>query len=353
MASKIRIAVGDGVIDADYTGEVKVILRNQGEADCVFKAGDGIAQLIVEKVANPNTMEVDDRGITERGKMGFGSSDMNPKRSITAKEEEVKIGFLHMNIRENEFFSAADIGYHARLMKEKEMISSAHVSAALTRTMNYSFLDNIRVAGKEDEKWQDRGRKLVRLRESGKKMPHQWIEKDGLLYNKNRLYIPEDEALQTEIAQGCHYSLIAGHFGQEKTIEIVTRDVYRKGLAEWFSDSVRSWNECKHSKSSQHAKYELLQLLEVPYAACSCISTDFINQLRESEGKTQIIVVVDQFTKMAHFIGLHENATAKDVADAFLRECRKLRGLSTEIISDMDAKFSAEFWESVRRTDSP
>jgi len=40
------------------------------------------------------------------------------------------------------------------------------------------------VAGREDEKWQDQGRELVRLRESGKKMPDKWIEKDGLLYTK-------------------------------------------------------------------------------------------------------------------------------------------------------------------------
>ena len=67
-------------------------------------------------------------------------------------------------------------------MKEKEMLSSAHVNAALTRTMNDSFLNKIRVAGKDDERWQDRGRELIRLRESGKKMPDEWIEKDGLLY---------------------------------------------------------------------------------------------------------------------------------------------------------------------------
>jgi len=66
--------------------------------------------------------------------------------------------------------------------------------------MNDSFLDKIRVAGTEDEKWQDRGRQRVRLRVSGNKMPDEWIEKDRLLYYKNRLYIPEDEALQTEIA---------------------------------------------------------------------------------------------------------------------------------------------------------
>ena len=59
------------------------------------------------------------------------------------------------------------------------------------------------------------------------------------------------------------------------------------------------------------------------------------------------MVVVDLFTKMAHFIALEPNATVKHVADVFLREVWKLHGLPTEIISDMDAKFSGEFWESL------
>jgi len=263
-------------------------------------------------------MEVDDLGVTERGKLGFGSSDPNPKRSITAKEEGVKICFLHADTSKKEFFSAADIGYHPRLTGEKEMLSSTHVNAALRRTMNHSFLDKIRVADKEDEKWEERGRELVRLRQSGKKRPDEGIEKDGLQYYKHCLYIPDDEALQTEIAQGGHDSLVAAHFGQEKTIEIVTRDFYWKGLVEWIRDYVRSCDECQHSKSPRHTKYGLLQLLEVPYAAWSSISTDIITQLPESKDTTQIMVVVERFMKMAEFISLQENTTAKDVADTFL-----------------------------------
>ena len=49
MANKNGRAVGGGVIDADYTGEVKVIVRNHGKEDYQFKAGDRMAQLIVEK----------------------------------------------------------------------------------------------------------------------------------------------------------------------------------------------------------------------------------------------------------------------------------------------------------------
>jgi len=142
--------------------------------------------------------------------MGFRSSDLNPKRTIMTKEEEVKVGFLNMDTSKNEFFNAADIGYHPRLINEKEMLSSAHVNAALMRMMKDSFLDKIRVAGKEDEKWQEQASELVRLRESGTKMLEEWTEKNALLYYKNGLYIPEDEALQTEIGQGYHDSLVAG-----------------------------------------------------------------------------------------------------------------------------------------------
>jgi len=59
------------------------------------------------------------------------------------------------------------------------------------------------------------------------------------------------------------------------------------------------------------------------------------------------MVVVDQFTKMAHFLRLQENATAKEVVEAFLIEVWKLHGLPSEIISDMDAKFAREFWQSL------
>ena len=54
------------------------------------------------------------------------------------------------------------------------------------------------------------------------------------------------------------------------------------------------------------------------------------------------MVVVDQFTKMAHFIRLEEKATARDVAEAFVKEVWKLHGFPSDIISDMDSKFAGE-----------
>jgi len=52
MACKHGIAVCGGVINADYTSEIKLILRNHGNASYEFKAGDRMAQPIVEKSTN-------------------------------------------------------------------------------------------------------------------------------------------------------------------------------------------------------------------------------------------------------------------------------------------------------------
>ena len=96
-------------------------------------------------------------------------------------------------------------------------------------------------------------------------------------------------------------------------------------------------------KAPRHARFGLLHPLQVPFAAWASTSVHFITHLPESAGYTQIMVVVDRFTKMAHFIGLEEEATIRDVAVVFLNEVWKHHGLQTEIISDMDAKFAGEF----------
>ena len=85
----------------------------------------------------------------------------------------------------------------------------------------------------------------------------------------------------------------------------------------------------------------------MPYAAWAFTLVDFIMQLPNLAGYTQIMVVVDRFRKMAHFIRLQENATAKEVAEAFLKEVWKLHWLPAEIISDMDTKSAGQFWESL------
>uniref|UniRef100_T1K5A4 Deoxyuridine 5'-triphosphate nucleotidohydrolase n=1 Tax=Tetranychus urticae TaxID=32264 RepID=T1K5A4_TETUR len=69
------IYVNGGVIDPDYTGEIKVILHNLGDCHLLIKKGTKIAQMIVERAEVPNLIEVTKLiDFDERGRRGFGSS---------------------------------------------------------------------------------------------------------------------------------------------------------------------------------------------------------------------------------------------------------------------------------------
>lgn len=74
LAVKNGIQVGAGVIDPDYTGEVKVLLFNQGYDIIKIKIGERIAQLVLERFETPEIREVTEIEETERGSGGFGST---------------------------------------------------------------------------------------------------------------------------------------------------------------------------------------------------------------------------------------------------------------------------------------
>jgi dUTP pyrophosphatase len=74
LAVKHGIHVGAGVIDPDYTGEVKVVLFNHGDKDFEVEKGDRIAQLVLERCETPPIEEINIVEDTERGSGGFGST---------------------------------------------------------------------------------------------------------------------------------------------------------------------------------------------------------------------------------------------------------------------------------------
>jgi dUTP pyrophosphatase len=61
-----------GTVDADYRGEVKVILINLGQQPITIEPGERIAQLVIAPVARAQLVEVDQLGTTSRGPRGFG-----------------------------------------------------------------------------------------------------------------------------------------------------------------------------------------------------------------------------------------------------------------------------------------
>ena len=70
----LTVAQGVGLIDSDYTGELKVMLLNTSKETQTVEPGDRIAQLVVTPIFTPELVEVESLEETERGASGFGST---------------------------------------------------------------------------------------------------------------------------------------------------------------------------------------------------------------------------------------------------------------------------------------
>lgn len=108
---------------------------------------------------------------------------------------------------------------------------------------------------------------------------------------------------------------------------------------------VQSCSVCIQAKPV-HARYPgLLQPLLVPSSSWEIVTMDFIEGLPQSGAANAILVVVDKFSKFAHFLPLKHPFSAKVVAQLFLDTVYRLHGMPKSIISDHDRVFTSRFWQ--------
>ena len=127
LAVKRFIDVGAGVIDADYRGEIGVVLFNHSDEDFVVKPGDRIAQLLLEKIETPTVKEAEELPDTKRGTDGFGStgiSDEEKRKSsrvsiLQRVDRKPRIKNTNTCRIQREFISIKKM---QKLMKQKEPV---------------------------------------------------------------------------------------------------------------------------------------------------------------------------------------------------------------------------------------
>lgn len=104
---------------------------------------------------------------------------------------------------------------------------------------------------------------------------------------------------------------------------------------------------CQLNKA-HHLRYPgLLHRLPVPDFSWTHISMDFVEGLPMSDNKDLILVVVNRFTKYAHFVALKHLITVQSVAQAFTGNVFKLHGLPTVIVTDRDRIFTSHLWQKL------
>ena len=172
-----------------------------------------------------------------------------------------------------------------------------------------------------------------------------YMMQDGFLFKGNRICVPKG-SFRELIVRETHGGGLAGHFGVTKTLEIIKEHFYWPKMHGDVQAIIARCGTCQRAKS--HFKPGLYTPLPTPEQPWEDLSMDFIVALpRTQRGKDSIMVVVDRFSKMAHFTPCHKTDDASKVADLFFKEIIRLHGVPRSIVSDRDTKFLSHFWRTL------
>jgi len=145
----------------------------------------------------------------------------------------------------------------------------------------------------------------------------EWREENGIMYKEGKVYVLKDEKLRAEIIRLHHNMPIGGHGGQWKTVELVTCNFWWPGITKEMKRYVEGCDACQQNKNRTEQPAGKLMpnsILERPWTH---ISADFITKLLLAQGYDSILVIVDQLTKMVHFVPTTKKTSAERLARLF------------------------------------
>jgi transposase InsO family protein len=128
-------------------------------------------------------------------------------------------------------------------------------------------------------------------------------------------------------------------------LDLVQRGYVWQGMRKQIERYVQNGHTCQASKPSRSKTLRLLEPLPVPWQIWKSITLDFISGLPEDGAMNTILVVVNRFSKMAHFIPTMQEISTEDTAELLLHHVWKLHGTPEEIILDRGLQFVSARWK--------
>jgi len=206
-------------------------------------------------------------------------------------------------------------------------------------------MEEIKACQKDDAK-------LERIRRNMAlgKLPGFVVHEDRTFRFQNRLCVPDKEEIKRKILEEAHNTRYSVHPGGTKMYRDLRQFFWWDNMKREIAEYVDRCLTCQRVKVKHQRPVGELRPLEIPTWKWDSISMDFIRGLPLSASKKNAIwVIVDRFTKSAHFIPIHDTWGTERLAQLYVKEIVRLHGIPKDIVSDRDQRFQARFWQALQK----
>jgi len=171
----------------------------------------------------------------------------------------------------------------------------------------------------------------------------EWLEEEGLLQFRGKIYVPQNADLRRRVVSLCHDTKVARHPRRWKTLELVSKDYWWPQMSRYIGQYISTCDLCLRTKLMRQALVGKLHPLWILDSRWDTLSVDFIVELPSFSRHNAVMTVVDSVSKQVHFIPTHMTVTAEGAARLFLHQVWKLHGLLKCVILDRGPQFVARF----------
>jgi hypothetical protein len=212
------------------------------------------------------------------------------------------------------------------------LVRSAAICAAISLT--HDFLYRIPAAYSADLYFSDHNK----LKRAGCVLHNNmWTTSSG------QIIVPQ--VIRQDIMTAHHDDKWAGHFGVDKTADLIKRHFWWPSMHKDITDFVAQCPKCQVNKNSTQAPAGLLQPLPIPDSRWHTVTLDFITGFpRSKEGYDSILVFVDKLSKYVILVPCRKTCSTEQFARYFTDHVVTNHGVPEVLISDRDTRFTSKYW---------
>jgi len=287
---------------------------------------------------------------THLNEVHFSRDRISQFKSTTSRSIDIEtLIYKDCNIVEKQF------NFVAETVNCKQLVSHAIVRVLTIHEMIYDFsskfiVELIKILQQEDEFAEKlKANKTMSIWKSDVEA---WTlnSQEIIEYNKS-LYVSEDLSIREELLKHHHDDSLARHFDADKISKLLDCKYYWKSMIKNVKKYINTCDICQKVKMKRHLSYDKLKSLFQLSDFWKKITMNFITDLSSSKWKEVIydliLVIVDYYMKMTHYLFTKKTLTIIKLTELFFEKIALKYEISNDIIIDKDSLFISTFWSEI------